>query len=107
PAERAPVGVTPRLELLEVCELAHVDLAREMTADRLLERLAGRELAARERPRPGERVERPLPEQDLELAGAHLEHDRDDGVGRRFRLWIGNHVDSRREVIDFEEKTSR
>ena len=61
-------------------ELADVDLGREMAPDRLLERLVGRELAARERPRAGERVERPLPEQHLEAAVAHLQDDRKHGV---------------------------
>ncbi len=43
-----------------------------------------------------------------ELAGPHLEDDAATTVcaGAGFRFGIGNHVDSRAEVIDFEEKTS-
>ena len=49
-----PAGVAQRLELLEVREIAHVDLLREVPARRLLERLvrlAGRRPAAPTRPR--------------------------------------------------------
>ena len=67
-------GVAPRLELLEVRELAHVDLRREVAADRLLERLVR---ARGSRPgsahAPGERLLRALPEQHLQPAAAHLE----------------------------------
>src|SRR5207247_2914740 len=40
PLLRGPVGVAQRLRLLEMRELAHVDLLREMSADRSLEGLA-------------------------------------------------------------------
>ena len=54
----------------------------EVAADRLLERLARLEVAARERPGAEERLARPLPEQRLQPALAHLEHDRQRDVGR-------------------------
>jgi len=47
-ARRAPVGVAERFELLDVREFADVDLCRQVPADRLLERLVGGELPARE-----------------------------------------------------------
>ena len=75
-----PVRIAARLELLEVRELPDVDLPRQMPADRLLERLAGVEVAAGEGPVAGERLLRALPEQHLQLPGSHLE---DDGEGVR------------------------
>ena len=60
------------LQLLEVCELSHVHLRSQVAADRALERLAGNEIAARERPGPLPRRLRPLPKKYLEDAGAHL-----------------------------------
>ena len=57
-----------------------------MPADRRLERLAGREHAARERPGAGERLERPLPEQRLQHAVAHLQHGREGDLRRSGRL---------------------
>jgi hypothetical protein len=42
------VRVAASLQLFEVGELAHVDLHRQVPPDRLLERLAGLEVAARE-----------------------------------------------------------
>ena len=78
--------VAPRLELLEVRELAHVDLRREVAADRLLERLVRVEVAAGKRPAPANGLARPLPEQHLQLARAHLEDDRERHVGGLFSL---------------------
>ena len=46
PALGVPAGVAPRAELLEVGDLADVDLRREVAEDRLLERLVRRERAA-------------------------------------------------------------
>jgi hypothetical protein len=76
-------GVAPRLELLEVGELADVDLLREVPPDRLLERLVGAEPTAGERPGAQERLLRALPEEHLERAVAHLEDDRQDLVRER------------------------
>ena len=75
--------VAARLELLEVGELADVDLLGEVAPDRGLERLAGTELSAGQRPRAEERLLRPLPEEHLERAVAHLEHDRQRLVRKR------------------------
>ena len=68
PAERVAVGVAAGLELLEVRELAHVDLGGEVAADRLLERLVALERSAGKRPGTGERLARALPEQHLRAA---------------------------------------
>ena len=73
PLPRVPPGLAERLELLEVRELADVDLGREVPADRLLERLVRVEIAAREGPGAGIRILRTLPEQHLQLSRAHLE----------------------------------
>src|SRR5581483_9174105 len=56
PAARVPVRVAQRLELLEVGDLAHVDLRGEVAADRRLERLVLAERAAGQRPRARERL---------------------------------------------------
>ena len=71
------VGLAARLELLQVRELLHVDLCGQVAADGVLERLAGIEVAAGERPGAAERIAGPLPQQNLELVAAHLEHDRE------------------------------
>ncbi len=75
-----------RLQLLEVGELAHVDLGGEVAADRALERVAALEPAAGERPAAARRRLRPAPEESLELVPAHLEDDRDRLVGAGGRL---------------------
>ena len=61
PLARHPAGVAARVELLEVGELADVHLLGELALDRLLERLAGGEVAARERPRAGIGARAPAP----------------------------------------------
>ena len=93
PAQRIALGVAAGLELLEVGELAHVDLRRQMAADRLLERLALQQLTARQRPLARERLEGALPQQHLKPAVARLQHYRDDHLRgcNRFRSRIGNH----------------
>ena len=53
--------IAPRPELLEVRDVAHVHLRREVAEDRALERLVGDERAAGERPCAGVRLARPLP----------------------------------------------
>ena len=96
PLDRVPARVAVGRDLLQVCDLAEVDLRREMPADRRLERLVGREHAARERPGAGERLERPLPEQRLQHAVPHLEHRRQGDLvglvdsGRGLRLIVKN-----------------
>src|SRR6188472_4026805 len=57
-----------------------------MTPDRLLEGLAGLELAAREGPRLTERLSCALPEECLQATLAHLEDDRKGRVTRSGRL---------------------
>ena len=84
---RVAVGLAARLELLQVGELPHVDLRRQVPADRVLERLAGVEVAARERPGAAERLPRPLPEEHLQLALADLEHDGERLVAADDRVW--------------------
>src|SRR6185369_17031600 len=68
-ARRIAVG----RELLQVRHPAHVDLRREMAADRRLERLACLEQAAGESPGAAERVATPFPQQDLERPVTHLQ----------------------------------
>src|SRR5471030_2866940 len=97
PAQGIALGVAARLELLEMGELLDVDLGGEMTPDRLLERLAGLELTARERPGSGEGLEGALPEQNVQAAVSYLEDNCDRGLRRGvcFRFGVVNHVDSR------------
>ena len=89
PLPRVPSWVAPRLELLEMRELADIHLRGEVAADRALERLPGLEVAARERPTALERLARPLPHQRLERVVPNLEDDgQRDVAGRRSRrLW--------------------
>ena len=47
-AHGAAIRLAQRLELLDVRKLADVDLRRQVPADRLLERLVGRQFSARE-----------------------------------------------------------
>ena len=75
PFDWVPVQVGSRLELLQVGQLAHVHLGRQMATDRLLERLTRLEIAAGKGPRSLPRLLRPLPEQDLKQARAHLQDD--------------------------------
>lgn len=96
-----PSRVAPRPELLEVCDLANVHLRREVAEDGRLQALVGPEHASRERPRPAERVEASLPEQDREPAFSHLEDNGEHDV--RLRGW-GARLDQ--EVIDYEAKTT-
>src|SRR5262249_45497387 len=107
PPQWAAAGVAQRLELLEMGELAHVDLGGEVAADRALERLVVRQLTAGQRPAAGARVESALPEEHAEAPVTHLEDDGEHDVcgSGCFRPGVVNHVDSG-QVIDFEEKTS-
>jgi len=63
-------------------ELADVDLRGQVAADRALERLSRLEVAARQRPAPGERVAGALPEQHPEHSVADLEDDGERSVSR-------------------------
>jgi hypothetical protein len=67
-------------------QLADVDLRREVTADRTLERFPAQDTTG-EGPSALEGRERPLPEQYLEGSDANLEHDCDGllRVGGRLR----------------------
>ena len=47
PFARIAIGVAKRLELFQVCHLAHIDLCGQVLSNRLLERLAGLEVATR------------------------------------------------------------
>ena len=58
-------GLAPRPELLEMGDLADVDLRGELAADRAVERLVGRERPAGQGPGAAERLARALPEQRL------------------------------------------
>ena len=69
------------LELLEVGELAHVDLLREVPPDRALERLL-LEPAAGKRPAAACRGEGPAPEERLQLPLPDLQHNRRRSAGR-------------------------
>src|SRR5262249_25885721 len=62
-------------ELLEMRDVADVDLRFELATDRFLERLAGLEIAARKRPASRERFARALPDEHFETACTHLEDD--------------------------------
>ena len=70
------------LELLEVGELPDVHLGRELAPDRLLQRLAGLQVAARQGPAARERLPRPLPHEHLQRVVANLEDDRKRDVQR-------------------------
>src|SRR4029077_8673323 len=92
PLARMTVGLAQGFELLEVGELANVDLDREVAPDRVLQRLAGLEVAAREGPAARERLFAALPEEHLEHALANLEHGGEGHLCRAgcFRLTGGN-----------------
>src|SRR5262249_9036334 len=92
----ASAGVAERLELLEVGELADVDLGGEVAADRALERLVVSQLAAGQRPAAGAGVEGALPKEHAQSPVAHLEHNGQHDVrgSSWFRPGVGNHVDS-------------
>src|SRR5581483_11691890 len=92
-------GVAARLQLLEVRELADVDLGREVAPNRLLERLARLEPAAGQRPGAGVGGKRALPEQRLQQAVAHLEDDGQHGVGGVCDTLV-------HEVFAYQSKTS-
>src|SRR5207245_3315837 len=89
PLARMTGRVAQALELLEVGELAHVDLVGEVPPDRLLERLAGLEVAAGERPGAREWILRPAPGEHLQPLVADLQDDGEGGVGRS---WPGRLV---------------
>ena len=95
-------------ELLEVGDLADVHLRREVAPDRRLERLAGLEQPAGERPGAAERVAGALPEQRLERAVAHLQHDREGGVTRSGRLGheFTTHSQKLPEIRSHEHETT-
>ena len=97
PALRVPPGVAPGTELLEVLDVPQVDLRSEVAEDRGLERLTEAERSAGKGPRTCERVAGPLPQEHLESARAHLEHDRERGVRR---MGWGCRARLRHEVID-------
>ena len=61
-------------------QLGHVHLLGQVPADRLVERLAAPEGAARQGPGTRVGILRPLPEQHVELLAAHLQDDREHGV---------------------------
>src|SRR6478672_13471028 len=75
-------GVAERFELLEVGDLAHVDLRGEVLPDRLLERLTALEVATRQRPGTEKRLARPPPDESLQRAVPDLQDDCEGGVSR-------------------------
>src|SRR6186997_3520683 len=90
PLAGVAVWVAERLELLEVGDLLDVDLLREVLADRVLERLARLEVAAREGPVAGVGFFRALPEQHLKAPVANLEDSRQRHLRGCFRFRSGN-----------------
>ena len=78
-----PLRIAQRLELLQMRELADIDLRRQVSANRAFERLAVIQVAARQSPRAGKRGFRAMPQEDLELSGPDLEDDRQGRVRRR------------------------
>src|SRR5262249_33189591 len=67
PPRGVSAGLAQRLELLEVRQIAHVDLLRQVTARRLLERLRLCQRSPGQSPRPRVRLLRALPQQCLKL----------------------------------------
>ena len=102
PALGVAGGIAPGAELLEVRDLAHVHLRREVAEDGALELLVRDERAAGQRPRARVRRARAFPEQHAEGAVAYLEHGRERNV-RGYRRWGGK---LSHEVIDSEAKTT-
>jgi L-aspartate oxidase len=102
PVVGVPRGVAPRAELLQVRDLADVDLRREVPENRVLERLVGDQRSPWERPCARERRPGTLPEQDTECSVAHLEDgcERDVRGGERWGARLSH------EVIDSEAKTT-
>ncbi len=76
---RMPVRLAPAPQLLEVGDLADVDLRGELASDRAVERLVGRKRASGQGPGAAVGFPRALPEQRLQHPLAHLqdcgEHD--------------------------------
>src|SRR6478672_6443328 len=75
-------GIAERFELLEVGDLAHVDLRGEVLPDRLLERFTALEVSTRKRPGSEQRLARPPPDESLQRAVANLEDDCEGGMSR-------------------------
>ena len=80
PVRGIAARVAPRAELLQMCELSHVDLRCEVAPDRGLERLVGLERAAGERPGAHVGLAGALPQKRLQATLAHLQHDRERGL---------------------------
>jgi hypothetical protein len=78
-------GVAESLELLQMRQLAHVDLRGEMALDRILEGLARAQNPAREGPGAFEGLSGAFPEQNLELVPSDLKDDRESLVLRCVR----------------------
>ena len=94
PVRRVPPGVAARLQLLEVRHLPDVDLGREVSAHRLLQRLVRLQGAAGKRPEPGVRLAGALPQERLQTAVPHLEDGCENRVRGCFRSGVGNRVHS-------------
>jgi hypothetical protein len=82
PRAGVAIRLAPGLELLQVGEVAHVDLGRKVAPDRGLQSLPRLEPAAGKRPRPEERLLRSLPEKHLENTVPNLEDGRERFMGR-------------------------
>ena len=85
PRARVAIGVAERDQLLQVRQLSDVDLRGQVAPDRVLERLAVIQVAAGQGPRSEEWLPCTLPEENLELALSHLQHDRECLMARRDR----------------------
>ena len=86
PLDRVAVGRAVGRDLLEVGDLGQIDLRREVAADRGFERLGGGEDSAGECPAARERLERALPEQDLQDSVPDLQHRGEGDLCRSGRL---------------------
>ena len=96
------LGLAPGAQLLQVGDLAQVDLGRQVSQDRRFERLVVAERPAGERPHASERLTRTFPQEHVEYTGANLEDDCQCDV-RGKGGWSGR---LSHEVIDSEAKTS-
>ncbi len=71
---RNAVGVAPGAQLLEVSDLANVDLDRKVAANRVGERFVGTDSSTGKGPRTAVRLASALPEDHMQLRFAYLKH---------------------------------
>ena len=90
PGARNPVRGAEHRELLDVRDLPHVDLLRELATHGRLDVFVVAEEAARQRPPPGVRRLRPPPGEDLQRAVADLQDGGEHLVRGRSRRAVGH-----------------